>query len=467
MINTIYIMYILLMDPVNQTNTTSQSTTPPQWAPVTDANVVIAGAFGGTLPTPPVISDTMPAFSFDQDDFWGTNNNPIPPTPHYENITDPFAGGITSTTSTSIPSDVTMVENTAPTEETTTTIEEKLPEGTVSLDSLEETTPEETTTLDNTTVTPESPIVASSEETLSTPIQEISLPVEEVIEEVKVEPTTETIQPLTNTDDSLPTTSENQDISFDLPVDSSQHTDTTVSFDLPTVEKPVIQDITFDLPNQPDATRAQEVEPEETTTLDNTTVTPESPIVASSEETLSTPIQEISLPVEEVIEEVKVEPTTETIQPLTNTDDSLPTVSVSETRNEDGHDLQEVYDEFKQSFKQYSTFKWSLSLSLVWLRTDEDEITYTFTESQENNLTITKSNTTDILSFEETESGLKVLLNSDSLWYYGIDQVDSDTTHFLKEKLGKFTMMLQSEYEREEKRQREWLKKIKESLRSF
>ena len=335
------------MDPVNQTNTTSQSTTPPQWAPVTDANVVIAGAFGGTLPTPPVISDTMPAFSFDQDDFWGTNNNPIPPTPHYENITDPFAGGITSTTSTSIPSDVTMVENTAPTEETTTTIEEKLPEGTVSLDSLEETTPEETTT------------------------------------------------------------------------------------------------------------------------LDNTTVTPESPIVASSEETLPTPIQEISLPVEEVIEEVKVEPTTETIQPLTNTDDSLPTVSVSETRNEDGHDLQEVYDEFKQSFKQYSTFKWSLSLSLVWLRTDEDEITYTFTESQENNLTITKSNTTDILSFEETESGLKVLLNSDSLWYYGIDQVDSDTTHFLKEKLGKFTMMLQSEYEREEKRQREWLKKIKESLRSF
>jgi hypothetical protein len=28
-------------------------------------------------------------------------------------------------------------------------------------------------------------------------------------------------------------------------------------------------------------------------------------------------------------------------------------------------------------------------------------------------------------------------------------------------------MMLQSEYEREEKKQREWLKKIKESLRSF
>jgi hypothetical protein len=28
-------------------------------------------------------------------------------------------------------------------------------------------------------------------------------------------------------------------------------------------------------------------------------------------------------------------------------------------------------------------------------------------------------------------------------------------------------MMLQSEYEREEKKQREWLKKIRESLRSF
>jgi hypothetical protein len=108
-----------------------------------------------------------------------------------------------------------------------------------------------------------------------------------------------------------------------------------------------------------------------------------------------------------------------------------------------------------------------LSISLVGLRTQEDEVTYTFTQTKDNNVSIIKSNTTDILSFEETESGLKVSFNNDSLWYYGVDQVDLDTTHFLKEKLGKFTMMLQSEHEKEEKKQKEWLKKIRESLRSF
>ncbi len=448
-------MYISLMDPVNQTNTTSQNTTPPQWATATDANVVIAGAFGGTLPTTPVVSDTMPAFSFDQDDFWGTNNNPIPPTPHYEHITDPFAGGITSTTSTSILSDATIVENTVPIENTTTTIEEKLPEGTFSLDSLEETTSKNTDTIiaNNETISPESPVVQFSEETLPTQIQETPLPVEEVIET-----TTETTEPLINTDDTIPTASENQDISFDLPIDSSQQTSESISFDLPTIETSVIQDTTFDLPNQSDTNTPNIQEIIET-------ISPESPVVEASKEVISTPIQDIPLPVEEAIEEVKDEIITETTE--FSTDDSLPTASVSEARNEDGHDLQEVYDEFKQSFKQYSTFKWSLSLSLVWLRTNEDEITYTFTQSQENNLTITKSNTTDILSFEQTESGLKVSLNSDSLWYYGVDKVDPDTTHFLKEKIGKFTMMLQSEYEREEKKQREWLKKIRESLRSF
>lgn len=450
------------MDPVNQTNSTIQDANTTQWTSQTpNSNGVIAWAFGGTLPTPPAVSDTMPAFSFDQDDFWGTNNNPIPPTPHYENITDPFAGGITSTTSTSIPSDATILENTVPTESTTTTTEEKLPEGTVSLDSLEETTSEDTTTatVTNESMNLESPIVETSEETIPTPIQENSLPVEEVKDETIIE----TIESVAS-NDSLPTASENESISFDLPVNVSQQTNESISFDLPTVEKPVIQDTTFDLPNQPDTNTANIQQTETTSTAEN--IIPKSPIVEVSEEIPPTPTQETPLPVEEVIEEVKVESKEEIIEP-TITDDPLPTASVSEARNEDGHDLQEAYDEFKQAFKQYSTFKWSLSLSLVWLRTDEDEITYTFIQSQENNLTITKSNTTDILSFEETESGLKASLNSDSLWYYGVDQVDQDTTHFLKEKLGKFTMMLQSEYEREEKKQREWLKKIRESLRSF
>jgi hypothetical protein len=45
--------------------------------------------------------------------------------------------------------------------------------------------------------------------------------------------------------------------------------------------------------------------------------------------------------------------------------------------------------------------------------------------------------------------------------------VDTDTTHFLKEKLGKFTMILQSEYEKESRKIKEESKKIRESLRNF
>ena len=59
------------------------------------------------------------------------------------------------------------------------------------------------------------------------------------------------------------------------------------------------------------------------------------------------------------------------------------------------------------------------------------------------------------------------MINNELIWYYWVDKVDSETTHYLKEKLWKFTMMLESEYERDEKKQREGLKKIKETLKTF
>ena len=152
---------------------------------------------------------------------------------------------------------------------------------------------------------------------------------------------------------------------------------------------------------------------------------------------------------------------------MTEKNEDWPMTSVSEQENKNDHELQDIYDEFQQSFQYYSNFKWDISINLVGLRTQEDEVTYTFTQTKQNIISIIKSNTTDILSFEQTESWLKVMLNNDPIWYYGMDKIDPDTTHFLKEKLGKFSMMLQSEYEREEKKQREWLKKIRESLRNF
>ncbi len=60
------------MDPVTQTNAANVSdanTTNTNPTPANTTNTVIAGAFGGTLPVPPQVSDTMPAFSFDEDDF--------------------------------------------------------------------------------------------------------------------------------------------------------------------------------------------------------------------------------------------------------------------------------------------------------------------------------------------------------------------------------------------------------------
>ena len=64
------------MDPVTQTNATnvnatnvSDASTTNTTPPANTTNTVIAGAFGGTLPVPPQVSETMPAFSFDEDDF--------------------------------------------------------------------------------------------------------------------------------------------------------------------------------------------------------------------------------------------------------------------------------------------------------------------------------------------------------------------------------------------------------------
>ena len=58
------------MDPTVQTNTTSSNTTTSTPAQIQGDQVIVSGAFGGTIPsTQEAISETMPSFSFDEAEF--------------------------------------------------------------------------------------------------------------------------------------------------------------------------------------------------------------------------------------------------------------------------------------------------------------------------------------------------------------------------------------------------------------
>lgn len=477
------------MDPTTQTNavitndTVNTNTTVPTPPPTNNTNTVIAGAFGGTLPVPPQVSETMPAFSFDEDDFWNNEgNNTIP---SHENIADPFAWGITSlTTNTTIQTpltptttdviieDTTIPQFTSPEEVVTaTTSTTQTPEWTISLDSLEKTiqwediihTEVQQDTVVETTISPD-----------ISPIQEVAI---------------------TTNNENIPTTTDTNNLSFDLPSESIGET-TVPSFDLPpsittqtpdaiawetlNTESTINSEVSFDLPSDSTWDIITESQEHLSSPID------EIPEQIATNETVSDHVQETSTqetPIndsgitqnneedtkEEINEDIEEENTTlpQITSDTVNKEPTTPAATITESRDNTTHELQEIYDEFKKAFLGYTTFKNSTAITLTGLRTEEEEINYTFTQSNDNHIVVTKSNTSDTLSFEETESGIKASINEDTIWYYGVDQVDSDTTHYLKEKLGKFTMMLESEHEREEKRNREESKKIKDTLKNF
>jgi hypothetical protein len=405
------------MDPTTQTNIVTQNdtitnTTTPTPPPSTNnTNTIIAGAFGGTLPIPPQISETMPAFSFDEDDFWNTNNNTT--TPSHEVSIDPFAWGITSLT-------------------TNTTIQNW--EWTISLDNLENTiqTEAQQDTSDQNTLSPETSTtqeveITTNNENTTTDTNNISF-------DLPSETTWETTIP-----------------SFDLPSSTQTQETKAISLEVPSTETTTDSNISFDLPSNE--------------WWDNFWTTEETPWpwIETTEETEKNNYN--STEEENIINEE--ENTDDTSEEINQEDWISVATSVSESRNDTTHELQEIYDDFKQAFINYTSFKNSDSITLTGLRTDEEEINYTFAQSDNNRIVVTKSNTSDTLSLEETESGIKAFVNEDIIGYYGVDQVDSDTTHYLKEKLGKFTMMLESEHEREERKIKEESKKTKDTLKNF
>lgn len=451
------------MDPVTQTTTSMNneaSTTSNQTTtPVPTQNVVIAGAFWGTLPTPPQVSETMPAFSFDESDFWLPSASP---TPNHESIGDPFAGWIsslqqtetsqTNTIDTSTLDTSTVLEATTEesdnqvnsaqdldpisswevhTTETSQAETHTTPEGTISLDSLEEDIVEDKPSENNTEDTMvDFDIPSTTMWTDTSDTAQATTPVQQPTEDISAP-------------ESVP--------SFDLPVESVDH-DTTVSLDVPEQTNDTTLPSAFDLPSIETNTDENTI-PEDMATI---TMPQEIIELADTKE-----VNQDTVSDENTASEANNENNELNIQ------DTPIVASVDENRDNNDHELRESFDEFKDAFNTYTNFKQTSSLSLVWLRTDTDEVNYTFDRKNDTTITVNKSNNNDTLTFVETESGVQVLLNNESIGYYGVEQVDSDTTHYLKEKLGKFTMMLESEYQREEKKQREGIKKIKDTLKNF
>ena len=148
-------------------------------------------------------------------------------------------------------------------------------------------------------------------------------------------------------------------------------------------------------------------------------------------------------------------------------DDTVIAETTKEEWTDNTHALQETFDEFSSTLNGYLSFLNTDTVTMIGLRTDEDEVQYTFTKEYDDTITIAKSNTGDLITFTPTESGLEVFLNKESIAYYGVDEVYHDTTHYLKEKLGKFTMMIESEHEKQAKAKKDEAKKVKETLRSF
>jgi hypothetical protein len=131
------------------------------------------------------------------------------------------------------------------------------------------------------------------------------------------------------------------------------------------------------------------------------------------------------------------------------------------------HDLT---DEAKAFFAAVQSMTETIGASyfdIVGLRTSEQEVIYTFTQENTQTISVVNSTTNDILTFEQAESGLIVILNHEQIAYYGVDTVDHEITHYLREKLGKFTLMVESEQEKIANKEKEKYKLIKQSLRNF
>lgn len=528
------------MDPTVQTNTTSSSTTKPTPAQTQGDQVIVSGAFGGTIPsTQEAISETMPSFSFDEAEFWG----PVEPLPSTQNelIADPFAWWAASTNfslddleptlhapvvsteasnnelwdNTNPPSDTgdstvstspNSESNSNSNEEINTWIESNnnslptfdIPSPIENVEQTPTATPQNESIADISFDLPTQTLDESTENTASFNIEESSGDLSSETTTVTVSQGSQQVSQLTPDITATPIAEVEVPV-FDIP--SKENTSTDISFDLPNMDTTSIADTT-------PSTEINEISTSEVATElvgdQNTIVTQSSdqpqdiltPPVSQSQDTVTEDISHNSfnIPSEENNDEVRTpievtpsnteEPSELTeeeskshqeLQEEHNSEDiqdkEPDDTAINEENNEvyadNSHELQESFEEFNTALTNYLTFLDTNSITITGLRTENNEVNYEFSKEYDNTISIEKSNTGDTIAFVPTESGLEVLLNNESIAYYGVNKVSNDTTHYLKEKLGKFTMMISSDHEKQEKAKKDEAKKIKETLRNF
>lgn len=128
--------------------------------------------------------------------------------------------------------------------------------------------------------------------------------------------------------------------------------------------------------------------------------------------------------------------------------------------------IQEEYKNFKISLQSLLKLQDSHSVELVGLRTQEQEIHYKFTK-QDHSIHIEKIEDQDKISIHESDDELSILINDEELVVYNNTNNNADEiAHYLNEKFGKFTLMLQTQADkaREEYNKK---KKLKEILKNF
>lgn len=140
--------------------------------------------------------------------------------------------------------------------------------------------------------------------------------------------------------------------------------------------------------------------------------------------------------------------------------------TIEEDTNLWEHPIHQNYEDFRISLKDLLKLHASSSVQLVGLRTEDQQIYYTFTK-QDNSITIQKDEDNNILQFEKDDDTLRVSINGEELIIYNWTILDADDiTHYLNEKLWKFTLMLQTEADKFRK-EKDRKKELKEILKNF
>lgn len=436
------------MEPTTNPITDPNTTTPP--TPVTQddnatvaktQDMIVGWAFGGSIPTP-TDGQTMPAFSFDEQDFatGPANNN------------DPFAWGVESL----------HIHNANEDNQTTSTPNsEVLNAPSFDLDALDSTATASTTG---------EKMTASTPEPIANPIIENITPNNITTDDTMIDASSN----FNEADFSLPTSP--SDPVLETPHDADfWFTPETPSQDT------VTSDDDFNLPDTTSPTQntiptTQTFENMSFSDTDTVAVVPtvsEDTNVVTNDITATIQEQDNTIPSEDML---WANNTTENINNNSTEEDNKQeetpqTDTIQEDLNEDRgdetHAITEETDELLYLMSRVQSETNTNTINVVGLRTEESEVIYTFTLQDDSIVTIQNSATNDTIQFIETESGIKVSLNDDHIAYYGVEETDDTVTHHIKEKLGKFNLMLSSELDKASQAHKEKMKRVKETLRNF